>query len=122
MWLSMVRRVARKLVQEFAKETEKHKIRLIAGIHPEPPKASNAIFYVRMESEDKDTGETCFVEPIWLTLNEMVKLSVLMTLASKFWAERLEKGSSYSQKRIKTFVHAWNQMSDTMDDLLEKRC
>ena len=94
---------------------------MIAGINPKPPDpCPNAIFYVRMESEDKDTNEMQYPEPIYLTLNEMVKLSVLMTIASKFWVERLEKRSPQSQDRIKTFVDTWTQVSGAMDELLEK--
>jgi hypothetical protein len=111
----------KQLVEEFSKETDTHEIRLVAGIDPNPPDPySNAIFYIRMESEARETGERCKVEPIWLSLNEMVKLSVLMTVASKFWEKKLEKGSWRSWKKARAFINAWNQMSDSMDTLLEE--
>jgi hypothetical protein len=110
----------RQLVEEFSKETPTHEIKLIAGIDPNPPNPyPNAIFYVRMESTEKETNERCKTKQIWLSLNEMGKLSMLMIIASRFWAERLEKGSWQSQKRIKAFVDAWNQIRDSCDDLLE---
>jgi len=109
----------KKLVEEFCKETRKHEIRLIAGIDPTPPYPTpNAIFYVRMESTDKEQNETCKVEPIWLSRDEMMRLSVLMILGLRFWEERLEKGSSYSRERISEFIDAWHQMRDSMNDLL----
>ena len=99
----------KQLVEEFFKETETHEIRLIAGIDPEPPDPHpNAIFYIRMESIEKETKEKCKAQQIWLSLNEMGKLNILMTVASRFWEERLEKGSRYSQKRIKAFIKVWN--------------
>jgi len=72
-----------------------------------------------MESIEKETGEKCKPEQIWLSLNEMGKLSILMIIASRFWEERLEKGSKYSQKRIKKFIEAWTQTKDSLDGLLE---
>ena len=116
-------RIRRKLVEAISKETSEHEIKLIAGIEPNPPDPySNAIFYVRMESIDKETNKKSKVESIWLSLNEMAKLSVLMTIASRFWLERLEKGSGHSQKRITAFVDAWNQVKDAMDNLFEGFC
>lgn len=72
-----------------------------------------------MESLDKETNEQSKVKSIWLSLNEMAKLSVLMTIASRFWLERLEKGSRYSQKRIEAFIDSWSQVKDALDDLFE---
>lgn len=111
-------KIKKQLVEKFSKETKKHKITLIAGIEPDPPDPrSNVIFYLRMESIEKNTGEKQKVEPIWLSLGEMVKLSVLMTIASQFWLERLDKDSKYSRERIEAFRKAWGQMSEAIDDL-----
>ena len=111
-------KIRKQLVEKFSKDTGEHEIELIAGIEPNPPDPRpNAIFYLRMESIEKSTGEKQKVEPIWLSLGEMVKLSVLMTIASQFWLERLDKDSKYSKERIKAFKNAWGQMSEAIDDL-----
>ena len=116
-------KIRKQLVEKFSKETREHEITLVAGIDPNPPDPyPNAIFYVRMESTDKETNKKSKVKPIWLSLNEMAKLSVLMTIASRFWLERLEKASGHSQKRIKAFVNAWDQMKEAMDNLFEGFC
>lgn len=114
-------KMRKKLVEKFSKETREHKIQLIAGIEPQPSGPyPNPIFYIRMESIDKEKNKTTKVRPIWLSLNEMVKLSVLMTIASRFWLERLDKGTRCGRKRIETFIDAWDQISRAVDDLLEK--
>lgn len=108
------------MVEEFLKETRTHKIRLIAGVDPAPPDPhGNAMFYIRMESTEKKTKRRNKAQQIWLSLNEMGKLSVLMTVASRFWEERLDKGSKRSTKRINAFIKAWTQMSKSLDGLLE---
>jgi len=116
-------KIRKQLVEKFSKETRGHEITLTAGIDPSPPDPyPNAIFYVRMESIDKETNKKSKVEPIWLSLNEMAKLSVLMTIASRFWIERLEKTSWQSQKRIEAFINAWGHVKDAMDSLFEGVC
>ena len=51
-------KIRKKLVERFSKETPTHLIDLIAGIDPTPPDPyQNAIFYVRMESIDKETDK-----------------------------------------------------------------
>ena len=107
------------MVEKFHKETGEHEIDLIAGIIPDPPDPyPNAIFYLRMESIEKDTGKKQKPQSIWLTLSEMVKLSILMTMASQFWLERLEKDERYSVERINAFKKSWTQMRGAIDDLL----
>ena len=114
--------MGKKLVEEFSKKTKTHEIKLIAGIDPNPPDPyPNAIFYIRMESTHRKTEETTKVKPIWFSLNEMMKLSVLMALALRFWTERLNKDSPYSHKRIEAFIDTWTQMKDSMESLLESR-
>jgi len=111
----------KQLVEEFFKDTGEHQISLIAGIDPNPPAPyPNAIFYIRMKSIDKETNKKSKVKPIWLSLNEMLKLSVLMTIASRFWLERLEKNSWNRRKKIKKFIDTWTRMRDAMDELLEE--
>jgi hypothetical protein len=111
-------KIRKLIVERFSKETPKHEISLVAGIIPKPPDPyPNVIFYMEMESIDKDTGKSQKPEPIWLTLGEMVKLSVLMTVASQFWLERLEKDEEYSGERVKEFRKAWRQMSGAVDNL-----
>lgn len=107
-----------RLVEKFHKETSEYDIDFIAGIEPDPPYPyPNAIFYLRMESTHRETGKTKKTEPIWLTLREMVKLSVLMTMASQFWIKRLDKGTGESKKRIAEFRKAWNKTKDAIDTL-----
>lgn len=110
-------KIRKQLIERFSKETPRHEIDLIAGINPNPPRAHNAIFYIRMESIDKDTGEKLKPEPIWLSLSEMAKLSVLMTVASQFWLERLDKDEEYSEERIEVFKDGWKRVSEAIDDL-----
>jgi len=60
--------IRKQLVEKFSKETQKHKISLVAGTIPKPPDPyKNAIFYIEMESIEKNTGEKQKSEPIWLT-------------------------------------------------------
>jgi len=102
----------------FKKIDNKHIVNLIAGIDPNP---SHAIFYLRMESKDKRTGKTIdSVKPIWLSLTEMQKLSMLMFIASRFWEETYEKGSEYSKKRISDFIEVWDIMEKALDVLFEE--
>jgi len=111
-------KIRKKVVEKFHKETSEHEIDLIAGIIPNPPDPyPNAIFYLKMESTEIYTGKKQKPQPIWLTLGEMLKLSVLMTMASKFWLERLEKRSKYSEERIEAFRKAWNQVGEAINDL-----
>jgi len=117
-YLRKVMKIKKLVVERFSKKTSNHEINLVAGIIPEPPDPyPNVIFYIEMESIDKNTGESQKPEPIWLTLGEMVKLSVLMTVASQFWLERLEKDDEYSGERIKEFGKAWSKVSGAVDDL-----
>lgn len=113
-------KITKQLIEKFHKATSEHEIDLIAGIIPDPPEPyPNAIFYLRMESTEKHTGDRQKPQPIWLTLSEMVKLSILMTLASQFWLERLEKDDRYSIERIQAFRKSWKRMREAIDDLLE---
>jgi len=113
--------MSKQLVETFSKETSEHQIRLIAGIEPQPSEPyPNAIFYIRMESYDKVERVLSQVKPIWLSLNEMVKLGVLMNVASRFWLEQLDKESKRGRKKIDAFIDAWRQISRAVDDLLEE--
>jgi hypothetical protein len=114
-----MRRTRRKLVEKIEKDTGEHLIELVAGIEPNPPDPyPNSIFYIRMKSTEKETGFESYVKPIWLSLNEMTKLSVLMTLASRFWLERLDKDTEYAQERVTDFIRAWKKMRNAIDDVL----
>lgn len=109
--------VSKQLVAKFSKDTNNHITNLIAGIDPNP---SHAIFYIRMESEDKRTGKISKAKDIWLSLTEMQKLSMLMFVASRFWEEKLAKGSKYSQKRISKFIDVWQCIEEAVDILFEE--
>lgn len=109
-----------KLVDEFIKPIpECGETRLIAGIDPEPPDPyPNAIFYVRMVSHDINTRKPCKTQTIWLSLSEMTRLSVLMTIASRFWMERLNKGEEYTKERVKEFQNEYKQIKRALERLL----
>lgn len=116
----MRRKAKRKLVDEFVKQSSEYgEIRLVAGIDTEPRDPyPNAIFYIRMESQDRNTGEPCETKSIWLSLNEMTRLSILMNIASRFWVERLNKGESYSEERIEEFVSEYQEIKKALKRLL----
>jgi hypothetical protein len=119
----MVKRKAKRiLIDEFFKQSsERGEIRLICGIDKKPPDPHpNAIFYLRMESQDRKSGEPFETEDIWLSLNEMTKLSILMNIASQFWLERLEKGRTHSEKRIKEFQEEYQKIKESLDKILPK--
>ena len=117
----MPRRSFGKLIDEFVKHPECGEIKLIAGIDPDPPDPyPNAVFYIRMVSPDITTKETCKTEKIWLSLSEITRLSVLMTIASRFWVERLNKGEEYTEERIKDFQSEYKQIKEAIDRLLPK--
>lgn len=116
----MPRRPFGKLVDEFIKQSsECGEIRLIAGIDPNPPDPyPNAIFYICMVSPDIGTKKPCKTEKIWLSLSEMTRLGVLMTIASRFWVERLNKGEEYTEERIKEFQNEYKEIKEAMERLL----
>jgi hypothetical protein len=118
----MPRRARRKSVDEIVKQSSEYgEIRLVAGIDPEPRDPHpNAIFYIRMESQDRNTKKPCETESIWLSLNEMTRLGILMNIASRFWVERLDKGESYSKERIEEFVSEYQEIKEALERLLPK--
>lgn len=111
-----------KLIDEFIRiSSQRGKIRLVAGVNPNPPDPyPSAIFYIRMESQDRDSREPCKTESIWLTLNEMTRLGVLMNIASRFWVEKFYKGEPYSEERISDFVTEYNEIKTALKRLLPK--
>jgi len=116
------RKARRKLVDEFIKQSSEFgEIRLVAAIDMEPDSpCPNAIFYMRMESKDRTSGEPCETGNIWLSLNEMTRLSILMNIASRFWFKRLEKGKPYSEERIGVFLDEYKKIKDSLEKLLPK--
>jgi hypothetical protein len=116
----MPRKPKRVIIDEFIKESsECGEVRLVAGIDKKPKDPHpNAIFYIRMESQDRDTKEPCKTEDIWLSLNEMTRLSVLMNIASQFWIERLEKGEQYSEERVKKFQSEYKKIKESLNIIL----
>ncbi len=114
------RRMNRQLVDRFTTKSEKcGEIKLIAGIDPNPPDPyPNAIFYIRMESRDRNSKEPCKTESIWLSLNDMTRLSVLMNVASRFWVNRYDKGRPCSEERITDFVSEYRKIKKSLKKLL----
>jgi len=112
----------RQLVDEFIIHSKKcGEVKLIAGVDPNPPDPyPNAIFYIRMESRDKKTKKPCKTEHIWLSLNDMTRLSILMNIASRFWTDRYEKGERYSEERIADFVNEYQIIKESLGTLLPK--
>jgi len=105
--------MARKAVEIFHKEPEKYEIDLIIGIDDNPSDANNAMFYVRMESIKERTGRHDKAREIWLSSEEMGKLSMLMSMASKFWKNHtLEKNTFHTRKKVAEFIEKWEQTRD----------
>ena len=102
-------------VEQFQKSKFNFNVELRAGIDDDPPSSSNVIFYLQMKSTTNEG--TIKTEPIWLSLADMVKLSMLMTTASHFWIEKLDKGSQETKERIKLFRDSWKRMSESIDKL-----
>jgi hypothetical protein len=116
------RHINRQLVDKFTiKGGTTGTINLIAGIDPNPPDPyPNAIFYIRMESQDRDTGKPCKTERMWLTLNDMTRLSILMNIASRFWTNKYEKGEPYTEEKILEFVNEYSDIKKSLMKLLPK--
>jgi len=105
--------MTRKAVEIFHKEPEKYEIDFIVGIDDNPPEARNAMFYLRMESVRKETDRHDKAREIWLSSEELEKLSMLMSMASKFWKNHtLKKNTSRTQKRIAEFIEKWEVTRD----------
>jgi predicted phosphohydrolase len=62
-----------------------------------------------MVSPDIATKEICKTEKISLILSEITRLSALVTIASRFWVERLKKGEEYTEEKIKIFRASANK-------------
>lgn len=114
------RKAKRKLVDQFVKQSSEFgEIRLVAGIDTEPHGSyPNAVFYMRMESKDRNSGEPCKTRSIWLSLNEMTRLSILMIIASRFWVERIDKGKPQSEERINEFIDEYKNIKKALENLL----
>jgi hypothetical protein len=109
-----------KFVDEFIRDiAECGETRLIVGIDPEPPDPyPNAVFYIRMVSQDLDTMKPCKTQTFWLSLSEMTRLSVLMSIASRFWMERLDKREEYTKERVRDFQNEYTQIKEALERLL----
>jgi hypothetical protein len=114
------------LVDEFVKNPDEiDEIKLVAGIDKAPKDPHhNAMFYIRMESRNREIQEPrdfCKTERIWLSLNELTRLSILSNIASQFWIETLEKNEPYSERRIKEFQEEYENIKSLEIILPKKR-
>ena len=109
----------KQLVDKFiTKSKECGEIKLIAGVDPNPPDPyPNAIFYIRMESQDRKSGKPCKTESIWLSLDDMTRLSVLMNIASRFWVKRYDKNEPDSEEKINSFVDEYRTIKKSLKRL-----
>jgi len=105
--------MTRTAVEIFHKEPQKYEIDFIIGIDDNPIDANNAMFYVRMESIRKKTGRHDKAREIWLSSEEMEKLSMLMSMASKFWKiHTLKKNTPHTREKIAEFIEKWERKRD----------
>jgi len=104
-------------VERWTRRGGRRWVRLVAGVDPNPEFGSNAMFYVRMECRQKGKKKVK-VPGTWLSLSELTRLSIQMTLSTPFWFETLEKGKSSTSPRVREFQRAWNTVQDAIADLL----
>jgi hypothetical protein len=104
------------VVERIQKRPPDFDIDFIVGVDDNPDLANNAMFYVRMESITKKSGEYHKPREIYFSNEEMKKLSVLMTFASKFWEKNtLEKNTVRTKKKIKKFKKTWKLKKASLD-------
>lgn len=104
-------------IDEFQKSFRGKTVRLVAGIDLSPEDRSKAIFYLRMEAREKGRKPTK-VPGIWLSLSELTRLAMLMSLSTRFWFETIQKGKRYTKRRVREFQQAWDTIQDAIVDLL----
>ena len=98
-------RMARKVVEKLHKEPGEYEIDFIIGIDDNPSEANNAMFYIRMESIRKKNNKQDRAREIWLSCEEMDRLSMLMSMSSKFWKNHtLAKNTPKTRKTITEFI------------------
>jgi len=97
------------MIQKFEKEIRSKTIRLIVGVDTSPPDTSNAICYLRTESQYKWGGKKKH-EEFWLSLKEFEQLGTFLLIASKFWGEKLVSGSEYGEEKIRQLKKFWEKL------------
>src|SRR5437899_508802 len=102
---------------ECAKSFGGKRVRLVAGVDANTEFGSNAIFYVRTECRQRGKRRVKVPE-MWLSLSELTRLSMLMSLSTRFWFETLEKRRSSTSRRVREFQRAWNTVQNAIVDLL----
>ena len=96
----------RKKLEEFEKDLGDVLVRLIVGVDTNPP-APNVMLYLRMEEEHKDSGATNEVTEIWLANAEFVRLGILLTLASSYFAGSLKARTKESEEEVASLLAHW---------------
>jgi hypothetical protein len=104
--------MTRILLHGLEKRLRNETIRFIVGVDTEPEYASNAICYIRTESEFQDGSKEKHAE-FWLSLKELDQLGTLLLLASKFWGETLRGGAKYSEEKIRNLKRFWKVLLDS---------
>ena len=74
------------------------------------------MFFLQMTSNSRERGKQA-TEPIYLTLAEMVKLSVLMTTASQFWTKTFDKYSWEDEEQIDIFCEEWVKIRGSINKI-----
>jgi hypothetical protein len=106
-------------IQEFKKGKGDFEVRLRAGIDTDPIGYRNVMFFLQMASDSKERGRQS-TEPLYLPLGEMVKLSVLMTTASKFWQDTFNKESIEDAERVRVFCEEWDRIRESINIMFAK--
>jgi hypothetical protein len=103
-------------IQEFVKGKGDFEVRLRAGIETNPPKYPHVMFFIQMASDSRERGKQV-TETLYLTLAEMVKLSVLMTTASQFWTKTFDKYSEEDQIKINRFCEEMDRIRESITSI-----
>ena len=112
--------MTKQIVEQFVKGNRGFEVKLKAGVDTNPPGYPNAMFFIEMSSYKIERDEWVITEPIYLTLAEMAKLSVLMTTASQFWTKTFNKYSKEDLKKIDAFCKEWKRIRESVESIFEK--
>jgi hypothetical protein len=74
---------------------------------------------LQIESYSKET-QFQVSKPIYLSLPEMVRLSMLMTTASQFWTTTFDRTSEEDLDKIDKFCEEWKEIRKSIDAIFEK--
>ncbi len=97
-------------IEHLEAHPKKYDIHFIVGVDSNPEDARNAMFYIRMKSFRKEEERHDFAREIWLSCDDMEKLSELLIYASKYWDRHtLRKGTNRTKRDIDRFNRVWEK-------------